>query len=62
MAECITCKVETKYVINIKFKAVPMCNNCCNTITQQQVKWLVDDSNLNNEQEHSQSVRKSETE
>jgi len=43
MENCKLCGVKTKSIVNISFKATPVCNNCCNSILLQQAKWLVDE-------------------
>jgi hypothetical protein len=40
MSECKLCGKETNIVFNIKFKAVPICDYCALTITNQNVTAL----------------------
>ena len=35
---CLLCGSETDVVVNIKFKARPVCDSCCLTITKQTVQ------------------------
>lgn len=41
--ECKICDDETKFVVNIKLQAVPLCASCCNTIMLQQAIWLAEE-------------------
>ena len=41
MGKCKICGTETKTVFNIDFKAVPICENCSNSIFLQQATWFV---------------------
>jgi hypothetical protein len=38
--KCRLCNRETKVIVNIDFKAVPVCDPCCLTITKQTVVYL----------------------
>ena len=38
---CRICKEKTPYVFNIKFKPVPICDDCANSIVLQQIQDLV---------------------
>lgn len=40
--KCKVCGEKTPMVVNINFKATPVCQNCCDNITLQNVRWLVD--------------------
>ena len=42
LLKCKVCGEKTPMVVNINFTATPVCQNCCDTITLQNVKWLVD--------------------
>ncbi len=37
---CRLCDSKTHVVVNIRFKAVPVCDECCLTITKQTVASL----------------------
>ena len=39
--KCEICGEKTETVFNINFKAIPICENCANQITLQQVPVLV---------------------
>lgn len=39
-AACLVCGAETSVVVNIRFKAVPVCDACCLAITKQTVAAL----------------------
>jgi len=38
--KCRLCGDETKWVLNIRFKAVPVCNRCSASVMQQHMAWL----------------------
>ena len=40
LKQCKICNNITNVVFNIKFKAVPICEDCACAITKQQVIWL----------------------
>ncbi len=40
---CKVCGEQTIYIMNIKLKAVPICDDCAATITMQQVDWWVNE-------------------
>lgn len=35
--KCLVCGIPTRCIVNIKMKAVPVCDECCRTITKQTV-------------------------
>lgn len=37
---CMMCGKLTRWVVNIRFKAVPLCNGCATVITKQQVQFM----------------------
>lgn len=39
--KCVICGKKSEYFFNIDFNMVPICNQCANAITQQQVEWLI---------------------
>lgn len=42
--KCVICGKETIEFFNLKFKAVPICDDCSGAITKQNVIALVNDS------------------
>ena len=42
MKKCKLCDEPTKYVFNIKLEAIPICNDCANSIFLQQAKWYTE--------------------
>lgn len=40
--KCKICSNITRYVMNIKLEAIPICDECANAIMLQQAKWLID--------------------
>jgi len=42
---CKLCKTETNSYVNIKLNKIPLCESCCNTITLQQVHYLLEQRN-----------------
>jgi hypothetical protein len=45
---CRLCSEETKTVYNIKFKAVPICDDCGRSIFLQQANWYAKQEIENN--------------
>lgn len=45
MATCKICGEKTEFVFAIKFKPIPICNNCARVIMLQEVAWLAQNTN-----------------
>ena len=41
--ECRMCGNNTSTVVNISFKAVSICDSCCNLITKQNIIWIINE-------------------
>lgn len=52
---CVVCKSQTQIVVNINLRMVHVCDDCCNTITKQNVMEkggkLSGDKKMNKEDE-----------
>jgi hypothetical protein len=46
MKKCSVCKEKTENVFNIKFKAVPICEECAKSIALQQAHWYTQQTSL----------------
>lgn len=45
--KCVVCKEMTPVIFGINMKPVPLCDNCANQITVQQVQDLINKANFN---------------
>ena len=45
--KCKCCGKLTEYVVNIKLKAVPICDVCADSITIQQVNFIIHNKYVN---------------
>ena len=43
---CVTCGRETEMYVNIALKRTPMCNDCTDSITLQNVRYLIDNQKV----------------
>jgi len=41
MKKCKLCGEKTRCIVNISFRATPVCNACCNSVMLQQAQFLV---------------------
>lgn len=39
--KCKMCNEDTVFIVNIKFKVVPLCNSCADAISTQHLKFLI---------------------
>lgn len=51
MKNCKVCGDKTNVVVNIKLKAIPVCNSCCSSIFIQQARWYIDNENKVDDEE-----------
>jgi len=43
--KCKVCSDKTKNIFNIKFKPMPICEQCAKSIFIQQAAWYIDNDN-----------------
>ena len=44
MSKCLVCERDTNVIINIGFRQKSICQCCCDSITIQNVMWLIEET------------------
>ena len=48
---CKLCGSKTEFIMNINFKAIPICDGCASAIMLQQAQWLAEQNYERNKNE-----------